>query len=197
MVLSLLNTYPATSFLQLQVTPLLSGRYFPLTHRTTVVKIPKKSSSHAFAPLCRVNTSVVFGDPWDAVFKVFVWYELSHECKLTICYLCSACCRSTELSIVWEPQGTAFHCQVMKSQKIRKLKLKQETRMACGMVTLQGKSKAWQQFCLEMKSVSAAKLIAITCTRLHEKSSFLLTFGCSGVCRLHGGIAGKGLSPSH
>lgn len=72
MVLSLLNTYSATSFLQLLVTRLLSGRYFPLTHRTIVVKIPKKSSSCAFAPLCRVNPSVVFGDPWDAVFKVFV-----------------------------------------------------------------------------------------------------------------------------
>lgn len=53
---------------------------------------------------------------------------------------------------------------MMKSQKIRNLKLKVETGMTCGVATPQGNC-----FCLEMEFVSAVELIAITCTRFHEK----------------------------
>lgn len=53
---------------------------------------------------------------------------------------------------------------MMKSQKVRNLKLKVETGMTCGVATPQGNC-----FCLEMEFVSAVELIAITCTRFHEK----------------------------
>lgn len=48
----------------------------------------------------------------------------------------------------------------MESQKRRNLKLEGESKMACGVVTLQGKkSEVWQLF-LEIESGSAVKLIA-------------------------------------
>lgn len=59
-----------------------------------------------------------------------------------------------------------------------------------------GRAKSGNSFYLEIKSVSAVKLITIMCTRLHKMPLVSFTFCLLyGFRSLHLGLARKGLSP--